>query len=107
MERGAWRAALGGISKSWTRLSDYAQHTWGGKELPEAEDTRGYIRVDERESPTQDCKAIVLPFNINKLTKRRISLPMRGTWVWSLVQEDPTSCGAAKPVHATATACGL
>ena len=26
-------------------------------------------------------------------------LPVQGTWVWSLVQEDPTGKGAAKPVY--------
>ena len=26
-------------------------------------------------------------------------LPMQGTWVQSLIQEDPTYSGAAKPVH--------
>ena len=29
----------------------------------------------------------------------RIRLPMQGTWVRSLVQEDPTCCGATKPLH--------
>ena len=29
----------------------------------------------------------------------RIHLPMQGTWVWALVQEDPTCRGATKPVH--------
>ena len=29
----------------------------------------------------------------------RIRLPMQGTWVRALVQEDPTCRGAAKPVH--------
>ena len=29
----------------------------------------------------------------------RIFLPMQGTWVRALVWEDPTSCGATKPVH--------
>ena len=28
-----------------------------------------------------------------------IRLPMQGTWVWSLVREDPTCCRATKPVH--------
>ena len=27
----------------------------------------------------------------------RIRLPMQGTWVRALVQEDPTCCGATKP----------
>ena len=29
----------------------------------------------------------------------RIRLPMQGTWVQSLVREDPTCRGATKPVH--------
>ena len=27
----------------------------------------------------------------------RIHLPMQGTWIRSLIQEDPTCCGATKP----------
>ena len=37
----------------------------------------------------------------------RIRLPMQGTWVRALVQEDPTCCGAAKPVHYSYWACAL
>ena len=29
----------------------------------------------------------------------RIRLPMQGTWVQALVCEEPTCCGATKPVH--------
>ena len=29
----------------------------------------------------------------------RIRLPMQGTLVRSLVQEDPTCCGATRPMH--------
>ena len=29
----------------------------------------------------------------------RIHLPMQGTWVRALVREDPTCCGATKPVR--------
>ena len=28
-----------------------------------------------------------------------IHMPMQGTWVRSLFQEDPTGCGATKPEH--------
>ena len=28
----------------------------------------------------------------------RIHLPMQGTWIRALVQEDPTCCGATKPM---------
>ena len=29
----------------------------------------------------------------------RIHMPMKGTWVQSLIWEDSTSCRATKPVH--------
>ena len=32
---------------------------------------------------------------------------MQGTWVWALVQEDPTCGGATKPVHGNYWACAL
>ena len=37
----------------------------------------------------------------------RIRLPMQGTWVRALVWEDPTCCGATKPVHHNYWACAL
>ena len=37
----------------------------------------------------------------------RIRLPMQGTWVQSLVQEDPTCRGATKSVHHSYWACAL
>ena len=37
----------------------------------------------------------------------RICLPMQGTWVRSLVQEDPTCRRATKPVHQNCRACAL
>ena len=37
----------------------------------------------------------------------RIHLAMLGSPVWSLVQEDPTCCGAVKPMHHTCWACAL
>ena len=41
------------------------------------------------------ASAPVLPVVVQWL---RICLPVQGTWFWSLVQEDPTCCGADKPV---------
>ena len=35
----------------------------------------------------------------------RICLPMQGTWVWALVQEDPTCHAATKPMHHNYWAC--
>ena len=37
----------------------------------------------------------------------RIHLPMQGTRVWALIQEDPTCCGATKPVCHNYWACAL
>ena len=37
----------------------------------------------------------------------RLHLPMQGTQIWSLVSEDPTCCGATKPVHHNYWACAL
>ena len=37
----------------------------------------------------------------------RICLAMQGTWIRSLVQEDSTCCGAAKPTHHNYWACTL
>ena len=37
----------------------------------------------------------------------RISLTVWGTWVWSLVLEDPTWCGTTKPEHHNYWACAL
>ena len=37
----------------------------------------------------------------------RIRLPMQGTWVQALVWEDPTYCGATKPVCHNYWACAL
>ena len=37
----------------------------------------------------------------------RIRLPMQGTWVWSLVLENPTHHRATKPVHHNYWACAL
>ena len=37
----------------------------------------------------------------------RIHLPIQGIWVWSVVQEDTTCCGATKPVCHNYWACAL
>ena len=37
----------------------------------------------------------------------RISLPIQGTWVWFLVQGDPTCCRATKPMCHNYWACAL
>ena len=37
----------------------------------------------------------------------RVCLPVQGTWVWALIQEDPTCRGATKSVHHNHWACAL
>ena len=61
-----------------------------------------------QQKPTQHCKAVFLQLK-NKIKKEgraslvaqwwRICQPMQETWVWSLVWEDPTCLGVAKPMH--------
>ena len=41
------------------------------------------------------------------LSAKRIPLPMQGTWVWTLIREDPTCHGATKQVHHSYWACAL
>ena len=42
-----------------------------------------------------------------KIKQLRISLPMQGTWIWSLVLEDSTCGGATKPMRHNYWACTL
>ena len=42
-----------------------------------------------------------------KKKKQRICLSMQGTWVWSLVREDPTRRGATKPLRHDYWACAV
>ena len=37
----------------------------------------------------------------------RIRLPVQETWLWALVREDPTCCGAPEPVCPSYWACAL
>ena len=57
-------------------------------------------------SPALNLSQHLVSYNLNYLTEislvaqwLRILLPMQGTWVPSLVREDPTCCEAAKPMH--------
>ena len=55
----------------------------------------------------REVGVVVEKFNNKKIYLRtslvvqwfRIRLPMQGTQVRALVREDPTCCGATKPVH--------
>ena len=41
------------------------------------------------------------------LSGKESAWPVQAVWVWSLMQEDPTCCGATKPMHRNYWACAL
>ena len=84
MDRGAWQATVHGVTKSWTWMSDQAQHS---KHVRQSLKMRSWI-------------SLVVQW-------LRILLPMQGTQVRSLIWKDPTRCGAAKPTHYDCWACAL
>ena len=81
MDRGAWQATVHGVTKSWTWMSDQAQHS---KHVRQSLKMRSWI-------------SLVVQW-------LRILLPMQGTQVRSLIWKDPTRCGAAKLVLTRAIA---
>ena len=62
MDREAWRAALHGVAKSWTRLSDWTKTTWFIIQ----------VRTVVFFSPLS-------LFSLVKLTKEMVVVPQRGT----------------------------
>ena len=56
--------------------------------FPDGEEKQGLIKTESHEAGT----SLVAQW-------LRVCLPMQGTWVRALVQEDPTCHGATKPVH--------
>ena len=69
-DREAWHAAVHGFTKSQTRLSDWT---------------------------TNVKKAMLLTSLVVQWL--RVCLPVQGTWIQSLVQEDPTHHRATKPMR--------
>ena len=58
MDRGAWHAAIHGVAKSWTRLSDWTELNWW------------LIHVDVWQKQTQFCKAIIHQLKTNLKFKK-------------------------------------
>ena len=130
-DREAWSAAVHGVTKSWTQLSDwktlkrnyfkrnYFSMLGTAKEVISGKGHRGTL-MDHRDFLSLTLGAGFVGVNIGKVSAvqwvkcindtsvnrkklglpwwLRIHLPMQETWVWSLVWEDPTCCGAAEPV---------
>ena len=101
MDRGTWRATVHGVLR--------VRHDFHHRHI-ETESSMLVYRDGRRVRKWRfDLGRVFLEAgeNISELSKRtslvgrwiRIRLPMQGTWVWSLVQEDPTCWGAAEPVH--------
>ena len=42
MDREAWRAAIHGVAKSWTQLSDWTELNWTGEDSWESLGLQGY-----------------------------------------------------------------
>ena len=100
--------------------SFYKWGNWGAdrlNDLPKVIPLEAELRFKHRHLASSD------PFNQITLLQRflknwtrgaslvaqwlRIHLPMQGTRVWALVQEDPTCHGATKSVHHSYWACAL
>ena len=77
-------------------------------------------RKGSNEESTEICKALTKSIQNNNIHYKnqqlgaslvaqwlRIHLPMQGTWVQALVQEDPTCRRATKPVRHNYWACAL
>ena len=58
MDREAWRAAIHGIAKSWTRLSNWTELSWW------------LIHVEVWQKTTKFCKAIILQFKNKQILKK-------------------------------------
>ena len=72
MNGGAWRATVHGVTKSWTRLSNF------------------HLMVEMQNGPVTLEDSLVVPYNISLVAQRLKRLPaMRETWVRSLGREDP------------------
>ena len=78
MDREAWRAAIHGVAKSWTPLSDWTELNW----------TDGHIWASL----------------VAQLVK---NLSVQQTWIQSPIQENPTCCGATKPARHDYWVCDL
>ena len=75
MDREVWRAVVHGVAKSWTRLS------W-------TESNKHLLNKVMKKKGNRTCSVV-----------QWICPLIQGTSVQSLVQEDPTCCRAAKPMH--------
>ena len=91
-------------SSTQCSMTTYRSGTgWGVRRMFRREGTYAHlwlIHIVVRQKPTQHRKAIILQLKVKKKNKR-ICLPMQGTGVRSLVQEDFTCHRATKPICTT------
>ena len=126
MDGGAWWAAVHGVTKSWTRLSNFPFHfhalekemathsrvlAWRipGTAEPGGLPSMASHRVEHDRS---DLAAVAAAwkdkeegFPGGSMVKNL--LPVQKIQVWSLVQADPTCCTATKPMCHNYWACAL
>ena len=120
MGGGAWEAAVHGVAKSRTWLSDFtftfhfhelekdmATHSsvlaWRipGTGAPGGLPSMGSHRVGHDWSDLAAAAAAGqnIPLRVSLVVQwLRLQLPMKGTWIQSLIGEDRTCCGATEPM---------
>ena len=113
VDKEAWCAAVRGVTEGQTQLSDWTELNWTYcfpwfiVHLSQIEGLRSQcIMVNICILQNQVilryidlAKGIKWHWDILFVQWLRICLPVQGTWIWSLTQEDPTYNGAAKPMH--------
>ena len=107
---------------SWMNLCNRAREQpedWSRSEGPGRENAKnriGSVWMYWKESwvirGESEDKVVRIPKKLSKpglpwVQWLRIHLPTQGTWVWALVQEDPTCHGATKPMCYNYWACAL
>ena len=96
MDREAWWATVHGVGQGWALSLTHSQ-LWGPKE-------KNWSFSNTKDQTWGTCLLNIQVRNEMLGASQvaqwyRVHLPMQRTHVWSLIQEDPTSCGATKPVQ--------
>ena len=106
-DREAWRAAVHGVARSWTRLKDRTTTMMTVSICCYHQVWRSFFTLISLHSQGWGGTfAVSRRFGVTSLVVQwlRIHLPMQGAWVQSLLLEDSTCCRSTKPAHYRACA---